>query len=78
MECVFPVVVLVALLLACFWIYTFVQVMLLSDEDFPGRYDKVLWVIAFLLMAALAPFAFVFWKSAYLAMRQAERSEGKG
>ncbi len=51
-----------------FWFLQFVQLMLLSDGDFPGRYDKPLWVGIFLLAWPVAPFAFLAWKSGYLAV----------
>lgn len=65
--------VLALLLLAAVWLVQFVQLMLLSDSDLPGRYDKVLWAAAFIFVFPLAPFAFLFWKRAYLSMRDAER-----
>lgn len=46
------------------WPYQFAQLMILSDENFPGSYDKILWVVAFILVFPLAPFAFMAWKSA--------------
>jgi hypothetical protein len=51
---------LLAVAIAVFWVFQFVQLMLLSDEDFPGRYDKPLWVAAFILVSFVAPFAFIF------------------
>lgn len=51
-----------------FWLWQFVQLMLLSDVDFPGRYDKPLWAATFLFVWPAAPFAFLAWKSGYLAM----------
>ncbi len=53
---------------AIFWIYQFIQLMLLSDTDFPGRYDKALWTAAFLLAVFLAPFAVLGWKYARKTM----------
>jgi hypothetical protein len=60
---------IVLLLLAGFWVMQFVQLMVLSDSDFPGRTDKILWVAAFLLIAPAAPFAFLLWKSAMTQVR---------
>ena len=54
---------------AVVWCYQFIQLMLLEDSDFPGRFDKILWVAAFIGVFVVAPFAFVYWKQAYLAMR---------
>jgi hypothetical protein len=50
------------------WIVQFVQLMLLSEEDFLGRYDKVLWVAVFICVFPLAPSAFVLYKNARLSM----------
>ena len=57
---------------AVFWVYQFVQLMLLSDSDFPGKHDKVLWGAAFVLAFPVAPFAFLWWKTVYRMMRQKE------
>jgi hypothetical protein len=58
-----------------FWIYQFVQLMLLSDADFPGRYDKCLWTAAFIAFFVVAPFAFFGWKFAYRAMLAAKAGD---
>ncbi len=63
--------VLYLLILVCvvFWIYQFIQLMLLTDADFPGKNDKVLWFVAFMLLSVLAPGLFVWWKQSYIHMR---------
>ena len=58
--------------LAGFWVFQFVQLMLLSDSDFPGKHDKILWGAAFVLAFLVAPFAFLWWKTVYRMMRQKE------
>ncbi len=67
---------IICLLLVLFWMYQFIQLMLLSDSDFPGRNDKILWVAAFILVFFLAPFAFRHWKTAYRMMREEEGPAG--
>jgi hypothetical protein len=62
----------VFLCLFVFWCYQFAGLMLLSDSDFPGKYDKIIWVVVFLLVFPAAPFAFVLWKHAHMAVRTAE------
>ena len=69
----FVVVIIAALVLAIFWVYQFVQLMLLEDRWFSGRYDKPLWVGVFVFIFPLAPFAFLMWK----AGRRAEASKNK-
>ncbi len=60
---------LVAGLIFCiFWVYQFVELMLFTDADFPGKYDKCLWTAAFIFAFVLAPFALLGWKYAYKAM----------
>jgi len=69
MESLESAVLMVAGLIFCiFWVYQFVQLMLFSEADFPGKYDKCLWAAAFILVFLLAPFAFLGWKCAYKAM----------
>ena len=64
-----------ALGLAIFWVYQFVQLMLLEDHWFPGRYDKALWVGAFVLVFPVTPFAFLMWKAARRAEVAKRREE---
>jgi hypothetical protein len=50
-------------LIVVFWVVQFIDLMLMPDEDFPGRFDKVLWVAVFLVLFFLvAPLAFGLWK----------------
>ena len=68
-----PAFVMIAGVVFCFfWVYQFVQLMLFSDADFPGKYDKCLWTAAFILAFLLAPFGFFGWKYAYRAMLSAK------
>jgi len=69
----FVAISIMTLALAIFWVYQFVQLMLLEDRWFPGRFDKALWVGVFVLIFPLAPFAFLMWK----AGRRAEASKNK-
>ncbi len=61
---------IVFLALAYFWCRQFIDLMLMPDSDFPGKYDKILWVLAFCALFFLTPFAFVFWKQSYLVTRK--------
>lgn len=56
---------LVCIAVIAMWVVMFATLMLLTDAQLPGRYDKPLWVAAFLLAAPLAPFAFWVFKSGY-------------
>jgi hypothetical protein len=64
------------LILGVFWVYQFVQLMRLSETDFPGKYDKGLWTAAFVLAFPAAPFAFLGWRHAYRAMLTEETEAG--
>ena len=57
------------------WITQLVQLMVFRDNDFPGRNDKILWVIIYIVFVPLAPFIFMWWKSVYLHVQDLERNE---
>jgi hypothetical protein len=61
---VMPLILLVLFMLLpiAFWIYQFVELMRLDDNSFSGRYDKMIWGAAFILLFPLAPIAFLYWK----------------
>lgn len=64
-----PVWLLLCLIVVAFswwWTTQFIQLMLMSESDFPGRSDKSIWAAAFVLVFFLAPFAFFVWKIVYL------------
>ena len=63
---------LILLPLGWLWVTQFIQLMLMSERDFPGRNDRQLWVIAFIIVFFFAPFAFWGWKAAYLDQLDAE------
>jgi hypothetical protein len=59
----FFVIAVVLLINAAFWIWQFLDLMMMPDEDFPGRFDKALWVVVFLMFFVfVAPIAFGLWK----------------
>ena len=58
-----------------FWISELVQLMIFSDKDFPGRIDKPLWIVIYIFFAPLAPFIFMWWKKAYLHVRDLEKTD---
>jgi hypothetical protein len=43
------------------WVWQFVQLMSLAESQFPGRFDKLLWSVAFLLTFILGAIAFWIW-----------------
>lgn len=53
----------VPLTLLGFWIAQFVQLMSIDEERFAGAHDKLIWVVVFVALAPVAPFAFMVWKS---------------
>ncbi len=63
----------VGLLLIIFWVWQFAQLMALGDDIFPGRYDKILWVVAFIVLNVLTAIAFIWWKQTMVAVRRQER-----
>jgi hypothetical protein len=62
------------LLNAILWVVQFMDLMTMPDDEFPGRFDKALWVLVFLVLSVLvAPIAFGLWKE---RNRQRLRSRG--
>lgn len=62
------------LIFAWLWLWQFITLMLLEDELFPGKYDKLIWGLAFALMAPLTPIAFLVWKSAYREQKKRDNN----
>ena len=75
MEEYYAAALFVYIVFAIIWLFQFIQLMLLSDSDFPGKHDKVLWVAAFICVFLIAPLAFMYWKKAYVSLRANERGE---
>jgi hypothetical protein len=74
---IFPIYGSALFVVGLVWIYQFIQLMLLSEGDFPARHDKIVWATAFIVIFPFAPFAFIFWKRAYLSMREKLMREGR-
>jgi cytochrome c oxidase assembly factor CtaG len=53
--------ILLAIAAFVFWIYEFVSLMRRRDDQFPGRYDKPLWVAAFIFANIAAAIAYWWW-----------------
>lgn len=45
-----------------FWVLTFVNLMTTPDDDFRGRYDKILWCAAFIFAFIPAPIAYLAYR----------------
>jgi hypothetical protein len=54
-------IIVVLLPLIALWIVQFARLMSLEDGQFPGRFDKILWVAGFILICPLTPIAFLVW-----------------
>ena len=65
---IIPVIVIV-------WSYQFVLLMMMEDNLFPGKADKVIWGAAFLFAAPLAPFLFILWRRAILFSMKEGKSD---
>jgi hypothetical protein len=53
------VVVLISIVLFIFWCVQFVSLMEMSDDEFSGKNDKLIWALAMLLTSFVG--AFLFW-----------------
>jgi hypothetical protein len=69
------VILLFVLVLLVFWIIQFAQLMAMRDDEFPGRFDKILWFIAFLTLNVVAASIFLSWKQIAMASRMKLRPE---
>ena len=58
-------IVIVALIVI--WCKEFIFMMALGDSDYPGRYDKSLRFITFIIFSIVALFLFRGWKNAIKA-----------
>lgn len=58
------VAVILALAVAAFlfWLYELWAVATMSDSDFPGRNDKLIWVIIVLFASVIGAVLFVLWQ----------------
>ena len=74
---IFLYLVLLVLVLAYvyLWISQLVQLMIFSDKDFPGRIDKPLWLVIYIVFSPIAPVIFIWWKKAYLHVRHLEKNQ---
>ncbi len=55
-----------AVLFLFIWVSQYIQLMLLTDDDFPYNYDKALWFEAIILLNLIVCGLFNWWKHAYL------------
>jgi hypothetical protein len=78
MDYVINLTPLLLLLLAFVWAYQFVFLMLMKDDLFPGRSDKLIWGIAFCIMFPVTPFAFIYWRRTALRLKVTDVSARSG
>ena len=69
-----PIVwVILTLIAAAFWLLTLWSVVSTSDDDFPGRNDKLMWAIIVFFGFVLGAILFIVWKSEYQRSRISAR-----
>lgn len=54
------------------WFRRFITLMLLTDDCFPGKHDKLIWGLAFVFLFPIAPVTFFYWQKTYLEVQDAE------
>jgi hypothetical protein len=64
------------LVLLVFWVIQFTELMGMSDGEFPGKHDKILWFVAFLSLNFVGAAVFVAWKQVRI-MARARAREGE-
>ncbi|MBT3378718.1 MAG: hypothetical protein HN742_21400 [Lentisphaerae bacterium] len=73
MNCGALLVVTVAAAFLAFWLWQFTVLMGTEDDFFPGRQDKLVWGLAFLLVWPIAPLTFYFFRKRLLVRRNVEK-----
>ena len=59
------------------WVKNFISLMQMTDEDFPGKYDKLIWGLGFFLLFPLTPTVFILWQRYSLANQDWKFEVGK-
>ena len=72
-----PIAIVLMLAMAVFWVLSFVSLMSLPDDKFPGPFVRFGWVAAFVLVLPLAPFGFALWQSRTASKRVESMVESK-
>ena len=62
----------ISIIATILWILELACLMRMSDEDFPGRFDKPLWVAIMIFTFVLGALAFGVWKVSVAASRHVE------
>jgi hypothetical protein len=57
------------------WVFQFVRLMSLADEDFPGQHARLGWVAGFVLLWFITPFAFMVWNAGRRPKSRSRRSD---
>jgi ABC-type branched-subunit amino acid transport system permease subunit len=52
-------VLIFVIILIKVWFRSLTTIMITKDDQFPGKYDKILWIILFLLVPIFAPFIYI-------------------
>ena len=53
-------VIIVGICFVCkVWIRALTSILATEDDQFPGRHDKILWVVIFLCAPVFAPFMYI-------------------
>ena len=68
--------VIVAICLCSFWIEELVRLMSLTDDCFPGRYDKVIWAAIIFFGSIFGAFVFWLWTHARRAEMEVTKDSG--
>jgi hypothetical protein len=56
------VAIAVCVMVAIIWIVQFASLMSLEESKFPGQHTRIGWVVAFVFLWGIAPFAFIVWR----------------
>lgn len=56
------ILLIVIIVFVLFWLFEFILLMHFRDHFLPGRYDKCIWGLCFIILPFVAPFAFALWR----------------
>ena len=66
------ILILVGLFLLLFWLWQLLDLMNRGDDEFPGRFDKLIWGMILLFGWVVGAVAFCLWKVLAETQRQAD------
>lgn len=71
------ILLIVFVALFVFWVMQLLSLMMMPDDAFPGRYDKIIWAAVLVVLTVFGALLFVIWKKFYQVDRDAHAIVGQ-